>query len=168
MPRQFIKQHCGWLLTTLILSGCDVSINHMYTSVDKSRTYPTNGEQIYFTGRNQSGSQIIYRGGHMHAQMHLTACADCHGIRREGGQRMYPFFWLTAPPLTSDALFGTHDDDHDAYTLSSLKRAITAGVDPSGEQLDSTMPRWQMSESDLEDLVDYLAEGTLKTVKHEQ
>nr|WP_284143614.1 cytochrome c [Vibrio alginolyticus] len=102
--------------------------------------------------------------------MHLTACADCHGVHREGGRRMYPFFWLTAPPLTTEALLGDHDDghgDHDAYTRESLKRVITYGVDPSGEQLDSTMPRWLMSEADLDDLVDYLAKGVLELEAHE-
>ncbi|MEJ2763553.1 c-type cytochrome [Photobacterium sp. MCCC 1A19761] len=175
MPRRLTKQQFGWLLTTIALGGCDVSFNHMYTAVDKNRTYPTNGEQIYFTGRSLSGSPITYQGGHMHARMHLAACADCHGVQQEGGQRMYPIFWLTAPPLTREALFSAHEDeheeknehgDHQAYTRVSLKKAITAGVDPSGEPLDSAMPRWQMSESDLEDLVDYLAAGTLDATEH--
>ena len=80
----------GWLLTAPVLVGCDMSVSHMYSAADKSRTYPTNGEQIYFTGRSQAGSLIAYQGGNMHAQMHVTACADCHGGHREGGRRMYP------------------------------------------------------------------------------
>jgi hypothetical protein len=36
------------------------------------------------------------------------------------------------------------------------KRAITEGVDPAGEPLDLTMPRWQMSERDLDDLLEFL------------
>lgn len=169
MQIQFTQLRWGWLLTTIVLVGCDMPVSHMYSAVDKSHRYPTNGEQIYFTGRNQSGSLIAYQGGNMHAQMHVTACADCHGELREGGRRMYPTFWLTAPPLTHEALFGDYDDghgDHAAYTRESLKRAITYGVDPSEEQLDSTMPRWLMSESDLDDLVDYLAEGALELEEH--
>lgn len=153
----------GWLLTAPVLVGCDMSVSHMYSAADKSRTYPTNGEQIYFTGRSQAGSLIAYQGGNMHAQMHVTACADCHGGHREGGRRMYPTFWLKAPSLTTEALFGDHSDghgEHPAYDKESLKKVITLGVDPSGEHLDSTMPRWMMSEQDLDDLVNYLAEGT--------
>ncbi|MDX1302896.1 c-type cytochrome [Photobacterium sp.] len=171
MRIQLSQLHWGWLLTTIVgLVGCDMSVNHMYSAADKSRAYPTNGEQIYFTGRNQAGYLIAYQGGNMHAQMHVTACADCHGVLREGGRRMYPTFWLKAPSLTTEALFGDHSDghgDHAAYTRESLKRVITYGVDPSGEQLDSTMPRWLMSEPDLEDLVDYLAGGTMESEEHE-
>lgn len=153
----------GWLLTALVLVGCDMSVSHMYSTVDKSRTYPTNGEQIYFTGKSQTGSMIAYQEGNMHAQMHFTACADCHGELREGGRRMYPTFWLKAPSLKAEVLFGDHSDghgDHPAYDKESLKKVITFGVDPSGEHLDSTMPRWMMSEQDLDDLVNYLAEDT--------
>lgn len=169
MRIQLTKLRWEWLFTTIVLAGCDMPFSHMYSTVDNSRIYPTNGEQIYFTGRNHAGSLITYQGGNMHAQMHVTSCGDCHGVDREGGQRMYPTFWLTAPPLTSKALFGDHDDghgDHAGYTRASLKRAITYGVDPSGEQLDSTMPRWIMKESDLEDLVDYLTESALESEEH--
>lgn len=170
MLEQLSKLRWGWLLTTVILAGCDMSTSHMYTSVDKNRAYSTNGEQIYFTGRNHSGSLIEYDSGNMHAQMHASACADCHGEYREGGRRMYPTFWVIAPPLTSEALFGDHDDghgEHGSYTRDSLKKVITQGVDPSGELLDSTMPRWLLTDADLNDLVDYLADGALDPEVHE-
>lgn len=170
MLTQLKQLRRGWLLTAVVLVGCDMSVSHMNSTVDKSRIYSTNGEQIYFTGRNHAGSQIAYQGGNMHAQMHITACADCHGEQREGGRRMYPTFWLKAPPLTRESLFGEHDDGHDdhaAYTRESLKRAITYGVDPSGKHLDTAMPRWLMTESDLDDLVDYLADNALESKAHE-
>lgn len=37
-----------------------------------------------------------------------------------------------------------------------IKRAITEGLNPAGEPLDRTMPRWQMSEEDLDDLLEFL------------
>jgi hypothetical protein len=36
------------------------------------------------------------------------------------------------------------------------ERAITQGLDPGGESLDFPMPRWQISETDFEDLLDHL------------
>jgi len=42
------------------------------------------------------------------------------------------------------------------YTDALIKRAITKGLDPNGESLDWTMPRWQMSDGDLNDLLAYL------------
>jgi hypothetical protein len=42
------------------------------------------------------------------------------------------------------------------YTDAALERAITEGIDSSGQQLDASMPRWQLSASDLADLIAYL------------
>ena len=43
-----------------------------------------------------------------------------------------------------------------AYTDALLARAITQGLDSSGQQLDSSMPRWILSEPELQDLLKYL------------
>ncbi len=43
-----------------------------------------------------------------------------------------------------------------AYTDALLARAITQGLDSSGEQLSLLMPRWILSESELADLLAYL------------
>src|SRR5258706_264244 len=42
------------------------------------------------------------------------------------------------------------------YTDALLARAITQGLDSSGQQLDASMPRWVLSESELQDLLKYL------------
>ncbi len=73
-----------------------------------------------------------------------------------------PWFWIVAPAITPEALFGNHDaqanvhGDHQAYTVASLRRAINEGIDPSGKRLDDAMPRSRMSEQDLGDLLEYL------------
>ncbi len=41
---------------------------------------------------------------------------------------------------------GEEKMDHPPYTDVTIKRAITQGLDPAGDPLDWTMPRWQMSE----------------------
>jgi len=48
------------------------------------------------------------------------------------------------------------EEEHPPYTDETIKRAITQGVDPAGEPLEWPMPRWSMSDEDLEDLLDYL------------
>ena len=85
-------------------------------------------------------------------------CASCHGDdgagRSEGGVIPSDIRWQT---LTKS--YGvTHDSgrSHPAYTISSLKRAITEGVDPAGNQILVAMPRYRMPESDLSALVAYL------------
>ena len=42
------------------------------------------------------------------------------------------------------------------YTDALIKRAIVQGIDEDGEPLNWTMPRWQMSEADLNGLINYL------------
>lgn len=46
--------------------------------------------------------------------------------------------------------------EHEPYTDETIKRAITEGVEPNGEPLDWLMPRWSMSDEDLDDLIEFL------------
>jgi cytochrome c oxidase subunit 2 len=48
------------------------------------------------------------------------------------------------------------ETEHPAFTEETFKRAVTKGVEPDGEPLDEAMPRWNMSDQDLEDLIAYL------------
>jgi len=47
-------------------------------------------------------------------------------------------------------------EEHPPYTDELIKQAITQGLDPGGNPLSPTMPRWRMSERDLNDLIEYL------------
>jgi mono/diheme cytochrome c family protein len=47
-------------------------------------------------------------------------------------------------------------EEHPPYTDELIKRAITLGLNPAGEPLDPTMPRWRMSDQDLDDVIQYL------------
>lgn len=140
----------------LLLAGCGMGMDDATDYA--ARTFSGNGEQIYYTGRSQAGTAITYQGGTMHAQMHSTSCASCHGDDRQG-KRLYPKFWLVAPPLTRHALTEEHDDghgDHERYDKNSLKVAIRQGLDPAGKALNTAMPRWQISEEDMDDLISFL------------
>ena len=145
----------------VLLAGCDGGPGiGMHTSATPAR-FASNGERIYFTGASESGKPITYEGGNMHLRMMGGGCATCHGAARDG-LRMMPELWLTAPPLTADALFGAHDQasdhgDHSAYTPDRLRTAISRGTDPHGDNLDPVMPRWSMSEADWSDLLAYLS-----------
>ena len=66
---------------------------------------------------------------------------------------------ITYGALTSEYESGhVEEEEHPTYTDESIKTAIRDGINPAGELLDptSTMPRWQMSDSDLDDLLEYL------------
>ncbi len=145
---------------TILISGCDMGPGHMMGGFGGPASYASNGERIYFTGTSTSGDPVTLSGGNMHMRMMGGGCATCHGADRRGS-RMMPQFWTTAPPLTRDALFESHDDGdghggHERYTDESLRRAVFRGVDPAGKPLDGIMPRWSMSDRDWEDLLAYL------------
>ena len=159
-------------MSILFLTSCNGSYDHGPVNGGIGSTaFVSNGERIYFTGTSASGLLISASGGGgpmsgMHRQMHGGGCASCHGADREG-QRLWPQFWIKAPVLSVDALFGddAHDEggdghgDHASYDAESLQRAITRGLDPAGESLDQAMPRWSMSPSDLDDLITFLSQS---------
>jgi cytochrome c oxidase subunit 2 len=61
------------------------------------------------------------------------------------------------PNITWPELTGPDPDmQHPPYPVETLKRAITQGLDPGGNPLEYTMPRWQMSEQDLNDPVSFI------------
>ena len=139
----------GTLLVGLAVA-CDPSV---------SEQFETNGERIYFTSTSETGDPIRYENDPFHMRMPL-ACADCHGADGTGGRVTMMMRSFDAPDITWAHLIEPHDDHgeegHPPYDEQSLRRAITDGVDPGGNEFDELMPRWRMSESDLDDLVEFL------------
>ncbi|MDV7143006.1 c-type cytochrome [Tropicimonas sp. TH_r6] len=118
-----------------------------------------NGERIYFTGRSESGESIRSFGGNQHMlMMRGYACASCHGAEREGA-RLWPGLRQSAPAITPEALAEEHAQDghaHESYSRASLAHAISEGVRPDGSVIGDGMPRWSLSDRDMQDLVSYL------------
>jgi cytochrome c oxidase subunit II len=133
-------------------------------NVPRPTRYSSNGERIYYTGISARTGTIPTEGGPMWMQHDPIGCVACYGA---DGRRGVPVMMGTAVPedirykvLTSpehreegEAKEETH---HPPYIDATIKRAITQGVDPADNPLSWTMPRWQMSEADLNDLIAYL------------
>jgi len=118
------------------------------------------GRRIYFEGTSTSGAELRGLVGKEGTPVPAEAvtCAGCHGDdglgRPEGAVEPSVVTWskLTTP-------YGlTHADgrSHPAYDERTLERAITAGVDPAGNALDWTMPRYSMPAEDVRSLVAFL------------
>ena len=58
---------------------------------------------------------------------------------------------VRTPDISYSTLNGTHGMDRE-----DIIRAITGGVGDGGEELNPCMPRWQMTEKDVNDVVEYL------------
>ncbi len=118
-----------------------------------------NGRQIYFSGESPSGRAIGSSFGLQQVQIpgNLAVCSSCHGYdglgRPESGIEPTNITWKH---LTKT--FGhIHDNlQHPAFTEKSLKTFIREGIYPGGQSADPGMPRYDMSESDLDALVAYI------------
>ena len=88
----------------------------------------------------------------------LFACKNCHGStgegKREAGVVAQDIRWsqLSKPyGFTS-----TEGRRRAAYNRESLAKAITEGIDSSGNTLNYSMPRYKLPTSALAALLDYL------------
>jgi len=118
------------------------------------------GRKIYFDGESPSGAEIVARVGAEGTAVPSSAvtCANCHGDdglgRPEGAVVPSEVTWsrLTTP-------YGvTHPNGrkHPAYDEKSMARSIADGVDPAGNALDWSMPRYSMPAEDMKALVAFM------------
>ena len=119
-----------------------------------------NGKQIYHQGSSNSGVPITAWLEQSSVSIPATAlpCANCHGEdglgRPEGG--------VLPPALTWNYLNKSYGHEHPggrkhpAFTDQTLGVSIRQGVDPAGNPLHGTMPRYELSPEDLADLIAYL------------
>ena len=125
------------------------------------------GQRLYREGISSSGEAVTgFTHGDIPISASQLACESCHrrsGLgSSEGGK--------VVPPVTGQALF--QDREHEqqapfrsrsmsvggrpAYELSSLADALRLGGDSGANELDPLMPRYDMSDSDVEALYAYL------------
>ena len=130
------------------------------TAQDRSTLRESRGKQIYVSGTSPSGKSLVAYIGESSLEMpgKVLACANCHGLdgqgKPEGGVNPSNLTWkaLTKPYGVTDA----SGREHPPYTEQGLESAITRGLDPAGNTLQNTMPRYVMSSEDLGDLIAYL------------
>ncbi len=118
--------------------------------------FQSNGERIYFTATSDSGEPIISSIGAMRMRGGMMSCATCHGPDGKGGKGRMMMWTFDAPDIRYPTLISGHHEGEEPYTDELIKRAIIRGLDPEGKALDPPMPVWQMSESDLNDLIAFL------------
>ncbi|PKN87111.1 MAG: cytochrome C oxidase subunit II [Chloroflexi bacterium HGW-Chloroflexi-8] len=143
------------MLAALITSCASLSKNDSTNGTTwGTGAFGSNGERIYFTSTSERGSKITYdEGPTSNAWMMSSgqlACASCHGPDGSGGEHgMGQMQVMTAPDIRWSAI----GEEFDAKLFNL---AVTKGEDPDGSQLSTDMPRWQISDEDLTDLLDYI------------
>jgi mono/diheme cytochrome c family protein len=166
---QWMKVGTVVLLSVLIILfsfGCERGAKTESSGEEGREAYKSNGEQIYFSGTSRSGEPISATGGMM-THGRYWSCADCHG-RSGKGRTVEMMHSFSTPDVRYKTLTSGHRHKEDAaeehkegvehppYTDETIKRAIMQGIDPAGNTLDAPMPRWNMSDGDLSDLLGYL------------
>jgi cytochrome c553 len=120
-----------------------------------------NGESIYFTSISNRDDQITYTDGPNFGGMMMGAyltCASCHGPEGRGGVHQMHMQTMDAPDIRYPALNSMPDlqGKNRSYSLDDFKTEVEGGNDLNGEPLDSLMPRWKMSQADLQDLFAFI------------
>jgi ABC-type branched-subunit amino acid transport system substrate-binding protein len=118
------------------------------------------GKQIYFEGTSPSGGEITAIVGDEAALLPGSAmpCSSCHGSdglgRPEGGVTPLDIRWTE---LIKTYGHVHHDGRrHPAFDDAGVARSVIAGVDQANNVLDRSMPVYQMSQQDIDDLVAYM------------
>jgi mono/diheme cytochrome c family protein len=114
------------------------------------------GQRIYDAGIGPDGTPIARSGGL--GMMTGAGCASCHGRNGHGGATMmFNAPNITYANLTNPAGMVEVDGTHGmVYTDALIRRAVVDGIGADGDTLDSTMPRWQLSDAEWQDLLAYL------------
>jgi cytochrome c553 len=152
------------VIATLLLVACGGGVISPYQSI---------GERIYFTATDEQGERITYTGGPTYGGMMgmmnaPLACASCHGADGRGGVHRMHMLVMDAPDIRWSALAAEeehgaesegedeHGESHAQYDLETFRLAVVEEKHPNGERLNSDMPRWNLSDDDLADLMEYL------------
>lgn len=115
------------------------------------------GQMIYRSGTSSIEDIKAKLQGDTIVSAQQFPCASCHGLegegRKEGG--------VIAPPLRWDHLTVARFGDaflraRPAYSDQSLARAITTGTASGDSPLNANMPRYQMTDEQVVDLLSYL------------
>lgn len=118
------------------------------------------GKLIFTKGESPSQSPLeaVLGEGSTTVPGNLMPCASCHGAdgrgRPEGGITPSDITWnVLMRPDRGDGSLARH---RPAYDAVSLRTALRKGIDPAGNELGVTMPRYNISDSDLDSLIAYL------------
>jgi cytochrome c553 len=151
-----IKYLVVGILASLFLAACG-SRSQPDTSPGTAwgtGAFSTNGERIYFTASSERGTAITYTGRPASNNWMMgggqLACASCHGPDGKGGvHSMGMMQTMDAKDIRWSALQSEFDTEN-------FKLAVTQGQDPDGTQLKTDMPRWNIGDDDLADLIVFL------------
>jgi hypothetical protein len=116
------------------------------------------GRHIYLHGESGSGRAImaVVGEGGTPFPAAIVPCVNCHGENGRGRieANVRPAD-ISPATLARNATINART--RPAYTRAHLKRAIGMGIDSGRNALSPAMPRYQLTQNDASDLLDFLA-----------
>lgn len=149
----------GGLLLALVLLAAAALAGGQEAGEDALTPAEERGRLFYRTGESATGDEVVavLGDGAVEVPASSLPCASCHGEdgrgRAEGGVVPSDLTW---PALTRPYEIEIGGRRRGPYDEAKLIRAVALGVDSSGNELDTVMPRYRMSKRDADDLVAYL------------
>jgi len=118
------------------------------------------GKYIYEVGRSRSRRVITadLQSGQGPAPASILPCVNCHGADGRGAE---DYEGIAPLDINWYALSGSGRHEHSqrghaAFDEGAFARAVVEGVDPDGNELDRSMPRYNIADEDIADLIAYL------------
>ena len=126
-------------------------------------SFSSNGERIFFTATSKNGPITIKEGPPM-IKNAVKGCAHCHGRDSKGGHSLdatgmkgndIRYSKLTLKYSGYLSFLEGKNVKINGGVDTLIKRAIIDGEVP-GYKLNIAMPRWAMTDEDLNDVISYL------------
>lgn len=116
------------------------------------------GKNIYTKGIGGSDIKIMAEMSGVQVPATIMPCINCHRAdgtgNPEGGIVPSNITWLELTKKYGGKRLDSKK--RPPYTKQSLRKVITTGIDSGGNQLNSTMPKYNMSRTDLDNLIEYI------------
>ena len=165
MKKKFYMWGGSLILVGMIITGCSGLTSQSSDQSGAALSASANGERIYFTGVDRDRQQIPYTDGPDFGGMMMGSyltCASCHGPEAKGGQHTMTMRVMYAPPINGEALNTMMIEESggtpqpEGYSLEIFRASVVDGKHPDGDTLNTDMPRWQINDNDLADLLTFL------------
>lgn len=115
------------------------------------------GRSIYIDGRDLSGRVVAREGGV--GMMGSGSCASCHGTDGRGGTYTMMMVRYEVPDIRWSVLSQPMEmggETEPAYDAATFARAVRDGIGSDGDELEAIMPRWQLTDPEVNGLIAYL------------
>ena len=116
------------------------------------------GKLIYTTGIGSTDQKVTANMSGVQIPATIMPCINCHNASGTGN----PEGGITPSNITWKQLTRSYGgkrisgESYPAYTVQTLGKVITTGIDPGGNKLHNAMPTYNMTRTDLDNLISYI------------